>query len=122
MTVTKTDEKKKIGSWMCTKYSINLNVVMGMTESETWITKDITIDPTAFNMVKNGIIALVPGFDTIAEEIKKIDGIPVKTVSVTRSMGTDVTTTELLLESAEKKAPKGMYTIPEGFARQSISE
>jgi hypothetical protein len=120
MKVTATGEKKKIGSWMCTKYLADITVAVGVTKSEMWITDQIKVDPAIFNMMKNGMMAMLPGFGDIAKEIEKIKGVPVQTVSTAQTMGANIVTTELLLESAEKAAPAGIYTIPKGYAKQSI--
>ena len=121
MTVTNTGEQKTIGSWKCTKYDVSVNLAVAGSRSEMWITDQIQIDAAAFNMVKNGVMAMLPGFSDIAGEFEKIKGVPVKTVSTAQSMGTAIVTTETLLESAEKKAPEGIYSIPAGFSRQSLT-
>ena len=121
MKVSPTGEKKKIGKWDCMKYRMELNVAVGATQSDMWITDQIKIDPAAFNMVKNGVMAMLPGFGDIAKELEKIKGVPVQTVSTAQAMGTTIKTTELLLESAEKSAPKDIYSIPAGFKQQSIA-
>lgn len=120
MKVTATGEKKKIGSWMCSKYLAEITIAVGATKSEMWITDQIKVDPASFNMVKNGMMAMLPGFGDIAKEIEKIKGVPVKTVSTAQAMGTTITTSELLLESAEKAAPEGIYAVPKGYKQQSI--
>ncbi|MBN1577030.1 MAG: hypothetical protein JW913_10785 [Chitinispirillaceae bacterium] len=120
MTVTKTSEQRKIGAWKCTKYLVDLKIAMGSTKSESWVTEQIKINPAAFNMIKNGMLALMPGFGDIAKEVEKIKGIPVKTVSTSQAMNTTIRSTELLLESAEKAAPKGIYSVPEGYKEQTI--
>ena len=121
MTVTNTGERKTIGSWKCTKYDVNVNLAVGETKSEMWITDQIKIDAAAFNTMKNGMMTLMPGFADIAREMEKIKGIPVTTVSTAQAMGTTIKTTETLLESAEKKAPEGAFSIPKGFSRESLT-
>ncbi|MBN1307113.1 MAG: hypothetical protein JXA18_04295 [Chitinispirillaceae bacterium] len=120
MTVTRTSEQQKIGAWQCTKYLMDLKLAMVSTKSESWNTDQIKINPTAFNMIKNGLLALMPGYGDIAEEIKKIKGIPVKTITASQAMNTTIRSTELLLESAEKAAPEGIYSIPKGYREQAI--
>ena len=121
MTVTNTGEEQKIGAWQCSRYIVSVNLPVAATKSDMWITEQIKIDAAAFNMVKNGMMALIPGFTDIAQEIEKIKGIPVKTVSSAQAMGSTITTTELLLESAVKQAPAAVFSIPEGFSQQTLS-
>ena len=120
MTVKKTSEQQKIGAWQCTKYLADIKMVMGSTASEMWLTDQIKIDPASFNMLKNGLMALLPGFSDVKKEIEKIKGIPVKTVSKTQAMNTTITSSELLLESTKKAAPQGIYSIPKGFKEKTI--
>jgi hypothetical protein len=120
MTVNKTAEQQKIGAWQCTKYLVDIKVVMGSTSSEMWLTDQIKIDPASFNMMKNGLMALLPGFSDIKKEFEKIKGIPVKTISKAQAMNTTVKSTELLLENTEKAAPQGIYSIPKGFKEKSV--
>ena len=120
MTVKKSDEQKKIGAWQCTKYLVDIKMVVGATTSEMWLTDQIKIDPASFNMLKNGLMALMPGFGDIKKEIEKIKGIPVKTVSNAQAMNTTIKSTELLLESTEKPAPQGIYSIPKGFKEKPV--
>jgi hypothetical protein len=118
MKVTRNGEKKKIGSWNCERFDVSLSIMNSASQSEIWVTKDIKADPAWFNMLKNAVLAQMPGFGDIAKELKKVEGIPVKTVTRTQAMNTTITSTELLQESAEKKAPAGIYSIPKDFTKK----
>ena len=118
VSIKNSGEKKKIGSWNCVRYDVSMSIMTGGTNSEVWVTRDIKIDPALFNMVKNGVLARMPGFSAIAEELKKVEGVPVKTVTRSQTMNTTVTSTELLKEYAEKPAPAGIYDIPESFTKK----
>ena len=67
-------------------------------------------------------MALLPGFESITREIEKIKGVPVQTVSSYQTENSMITTTETLLECSEKTAPEGMYSIPEGYARHTLTD
>lgn len=118
MKVTQNGEKKKIGSWNCERFDVTLSIMGGASESEIWVTKEIKADPTWFNMMKNAMLAQMPGFGDISEELKKVEGIPVKTVTHSKAMNTTITSTEVLQESAEKKAPAGMYSVPKDYTKR----
>lgn len=115
VTIEKTGEKKKIGTWNCTGYTVTMQVAMSDTKSNIWVTDEIKIDPVYFNMVKNGVMAKLPGFESVAKELEKLKGIPVETVTTSQVMGTTIKTIEVLVESGEKSPPSGIYAIPEGF-------
>ncbi len=117
ITVTPTDETSKIGDWNATKYNVDMKIMMMASKQELWATEDIKIDYAMFNAVSNGMMAQLPGFEKIVEEMKQIKGMPVKTVTRTSAMGGEMVTTTELLEYTEKDAPDGVFDIPEGYKK-----
>ena len=115
--VTPTDETKKIGDWNTTKYNVDMKIMMMPSKQELWATEDIKIDYTMFNAVSNGMMAQMPGFDKIVEEMKQVKGITVKSITKTSAMGGEIVTTSELLEYAEKDSPDGVFDIPEGYKK-----
>lgn len=115
--VTPTDETGKIGDWNTTKYNVDIKIAMMPSKQEIWTTEDIKIDYTMFNVVSNGMMAQMPGFEKIVEEMKLVKGIAVKSVTRTSAMGGEIVTSTNLLEYAEKDAPDGVYDIPEGYKK-----
>lgn len=118
VSVKNSGKEKKIGALNCRRFDVSMSIMTGGTESEVWVTKDIKIDPALFNMVKNGVLAQMPGFSEIAEELKKMEGVPVKTVTHTQVGDETVTSTELLQENSERKAPEGIYSVPDSFTKR----
>ena len=117
VTVTPTDETSKIGDWNVTKYNVDMKIMMMGSKQELWATEDIKIDYTMFNAVSSGMMAQLPGFDKIIEQMKQVKGLPVKSITRTSAMGGEVVTTTELLEYAEKDAPDGVFDIPEGYKK-----
>lgn len=117
VTVTPADETKKIGDWDCTKYNVDLSMAMMKSKQELWATEDIEVDYTMFQAVSSGMMARMPGFDKILEEMKQIKGIPVKSVATASIMGSEAVTTTELIEYAEKDAPDGIFDVPEGYKK-----
>ena len=70
-----------------------------------------------FQAVSSGMMARMPGFDKILEEMKQIKGIPVKSVATASIMGSEAVTTTELIEYAEKDAPDGIFDVPEGYKK-----
>ncbi len=114
MTVTPTQEKKKIGSWECVRYNITMTG-MGESTSQLWATKQIKIDPAFFNKVRHSMMANMQGFDKILREAQKINGIPVLTRSESKVMNAEVRSEEQLVEHAEKAPPVGIFEVPTGY-------
>lgn len=117
ISVTPTEETRKIGEWDCTKYNVDLTMAMMNSKQELWATEDIQVDYKMFQAVSGGMMARMPGYDKILEGMKQIKGVPVKTVATASIMGSEAVTTTELIEYAEKDAPDGIYDIPEGYKK-----
>ena len=116
--VTETGETKKIGSWNCRKYLIEMDMGMaGKTNSEAWATEDLKIDYSLYFTSANAMLASQPGFDKIVKEMRKIKGVIVYSTAKISVMGSDVTSTTELLECSDKSAPAGNYDVPAGYKK-----
>jgi hypothetical protein len=116
--VTETGETKKIGSWNCRKYLIEMDMGMaGKTNSEAWATEDLKIDYSLYFTSANAMLASQPGFDKIVKEMQKVKGVIVFSTAKVSVMGADMTSTTELLECSEKAAPAGNYDIPAGYKK-----
>lgn len=125
VSVVATSENKKISGWNCTKYMETMHMVTGPAESEVWATEDLKMDHDLFANVAAAMAILQPGGKEaareITEEMKKIKGVPVLTVTTADMMGAKVKSTEELIEFKEENAPAGIYEIPPGYTRKSMS-
>ncbi len=121
--VTETGETKKIGSWNCRKYLIDMTMMGGEMKSEAWATEDIKINKDLYFTAGNAMLANQPGFEKILKEMQKVKGVVVYQTGVTKMMGAEVTTTTELLECSDKTAPAGNYEVPAGYKKvKSISK
>jgi outer membrane lipoprotein-sorting protein len=116
--VTETGETKKIGSWNCRKYLIEMDMGMaGKTNSEAWATEDLKINYGLYFTSANAMMASQPGFDKIIKEMQKVKGVIVYQTATIKMMGSEVTSTTELLECSDKDAPAGNYDIPAGYKK-----
>lgn len=116
--VTETDETKTIGDWNCRKYLIEMSMGMaGESRAEAWATEDLEIDYAMAFTAANAMSAIMPGFEKIAQEMKKIKGFVVYQAATTKVMGAEVASTTELLEAAEKDAPAGAFDLPAGYKK-----
>jgi len=116
--VTETGETKKIGSWNCRKYLIEMDMgVAGKTNSEAWATEDLKIDYGLYFTSANAMMASQPGFDKIVKEMQKVKGVIVYQTTKISAMGADITSTTELLECTDKSAPAGNYDVPAGYKK-----
>ena len=122
--VTKTSEKKKIGSWDCTKYIQTMELGMGAINSEIWATPDIKIDDDIYARYSANMIAQMPGASQemtgILEEIRKIDGVQVYMKQTTNMMGQSFSSTMELIEFKEGKAPEKVFFIPSDYKKVDL--
>ncbi len=117
LTVTPTQETKKIGDWNTTKYMVEMTVPMGKAISEMWVTDDVETDWESFQAMDYAKMAAMPGFKQILEEAKKIKGIPVYSITTTQMMGGELKSTVEILEFVTKDAPAGTFAVPEGYKK-----
>jgi hypothetical protein len=116
--VTETGETKKIGDWNCRKYLIEMSLGMGgESKGEAWATEDLKIDYAMAFTAANAMMASMPGFEKIIQEMKKVKGVIVQQTAKVNMMGAEVETTTELLEATEKDAPAGMYDVPAGYKK-----
>lgn len=117
VTVTPTDEEKKVGDWNTKKYVVEMKMPMGSLTSEIWASKDIKLDYDLFRTISNSFMAMMPGFQNTLKEMEKIEGVSVLSVTETNMMGARVKSTTELLECSEKEAPDGTFDLPEGYKK-----
>jgi hypothetical protein len=115
--VTETGETKKIGSWNCRKYLIEMDMGMGKSQAEAWATEDLKIDYGLYFTSANAMLASQAGFDKIVKEMQKVKGVIVYQTSTVKMMGSEVTSMTELLECSEKSAPAGNYDVPAGYKK-----
>jgi hypothetical protein len=116
--VTDTGETKKIGSWNCRKYLLEMNLGMGGTmNAESWASEDLKFDYTQVFAAANAMMASMPGFENILQEMKKIKGVVVYQEAKTAMMGSELKSTTELVEAGDKAAPAGTYDLPAGYKK-----
>jgi hypothetical protein len=120
--VVSTDETKKIRDWNTRLWLVDMNIMMGKSTQRVWATKDIDIDYAKFQELGSAMLAVMPGFEDIVNEMKKIEGIPVLTEIETKVMGTSVKQKTEILEYQSKAAPDGIYEIDKNLKQVSLIE
>lgn len=86
-------------------------------KSETWASQDLKVDFNAYFTMANAMMANMPGFEKLVQEMKKVKGVVVHQTTTSKVMGQDMTSTMELLEYAEKSAPAGTYDSPAGYKK-----
>ena len=119
VTVTATGETQKIKNWNCKKYDMTMSMMGMTTKSEVWASEDIKIDYELYRSLTFSLLGQTQGVEDMMKEMEKIKGIVVLSTGAMSMMGTDVKSTQELVEVAEKSAPGGTYDIPEGYKKQN---
>jgi len=119
ITVTPEDSTKKISQWNTRKYVSTMTTPMGNTVTESWLTTDVDINLDLYRSITNVAMAAIPGFEKLLAEMKKLEGIPVVSLTTMEIAGTQVSTTTDLLASRTEDAPAGIFDVPEGYTKQA---
>lgn len=117
VTVTPTEETKKIKDWNTTKYVVEIQSAAGPIVSDNWTTEDIDIDYGLFNAVSMAFMSSMPGYEKIAAEMQKMKGVPVYSETTAKMMGSEIHTNTTLLEYMSADPPEGAYGIPKGYKK-----
>lgn len=120
ITVTPTEETKKIKDWNTKKYILEIKMGMMGTKSDIWATQDIDIDYNLYYLATNVMMASMPGFEDLVSEYNKIKGIAVLGEGEINMMGSKTTSSNELLEYKEAAAPAGIYEIPSGYKKITV--
>lgn len=118
VTVTPTGESQKIKDWNTTKYTLSMTMPMGSSTQEMWVTNEIGTDRTGWQDMFAAQMASSPFGAGLAAEMRKIDGIVIKSERTQTMMGTEIKSWESVLSVEEKEAPAGHYDVPAGYTEK----
>lgn len=118
VSVREAGETRKIKDWNCKKYIMTTSMMGTTTTTEVWATEDIKIDYELYSTLNFSMMSKTPGLEKMRDEMKKIKGLTVLSTGTMSIMGTDVKSTQELLEVVKKSAPAVTYEIPEGYKKQ----
>ena len=118
-TVTPTTETKKIGSWNCTGYDVNLTIMGMAMKMRSWASTDVPFDFGAFNakFLANMLKGQMRLDDASAKEFSKMKGYQIASDMTGDIMGAKMHTTSEVVEITKKSAPAGAYAVPAGFTK-----
>jgi hypothetical protein len=123
LTVTPTNDTKKINSWNCKKYLQQMETPMGPSTTEVWACEDIKVNFELYSKLAVTMFAQMPGMKEnmaeITKEVKKIKGVSVLSNTSMSMMGKIMKTSSELLEVKEENAPAGILNIPPGYKKMA---
>jgi hypothetical protein len=118
-TVTPTTETKKIGSWNCTGYDVNMTIMGMAMKMRSWVSADVPFDFAAFNtkFLANMLKGQMRLDDASAKEFAKMKGYQIASDMTGDIMGAKMHNTSEVVEITKKSAPAGTYAVPAGFTK-----
>lgn len=120
--VAPSEEKKDVNGWSARRYDVTLSNAMGMKiESRVWASTGVDVDQDSFRALSRTMASLQPGFGAAADELLKIEGVPVLMESDVQMMGTSFATREELVSTSDEAAPAGTYEVPEGYSEKQFN-
>jgi len=114
-TVTPTGETKEINGYNCSRYDAVVSMSMMTTNQEIWATEDIEIDFDMYELANLGMQLQMPGIEKMIEEMRKIKGVAVQTITTASMMGMNLRSTQDVLEVRTEDVPAGMFVVPEDY-------
>ncbi|MCX6559318.1 MAG: DUF4412 domain-containing protein [Candidatus Aminicenantes bacterium] len=119
VTVVPTNEKKKIGQWNCTAYTMNMTVMGMAMPMKVWATTDVPFDYAKYaGMMAEMAKGQMRLGDAAVAEMAKIKGFQVASEMNAEIMGAKIHTTSEVLEISQKDAPASIWTVPAGFTKR----
>ncbi len=120
VTVTPTEERKKIRDWNTRKYLLEIKMPMGTASSEVWASTDVKIDVGLFQKLNMAMSGMMADMEKMTKEMQKIEGMEVYSSTVMDMMGNKVKSTSELIEYGQKSVPAGGYDLPQGYTKTKL--
>jgi uncharacterized protein DUF4412 len=118
VTVTPSDETKRIGSWSARRFAVARSGAAGSSTSTVWTSTEVGVDSAAALEMVTAVQSLQPGEGIPGDERKKIEGFPVL-AETTRSMGeTEIKSRKELVSVERKEAPAGAFDVPADYEKK----
>jgi len=123
VTVTASDETKKVGEWNAKRYDLKMTSAMMSLDTVIWASTETPIDQAAFFDLFSVVMSLQPGMDSMMEQMRQIDGYVVSQEAAMsmKFMGeTTVGSTDVVTSIAKVDAPAGTYDPPAEYAKEEF--
>jgi len=123
VTVTPSDETKKVGEWNAKRYDLKMTSAMMSLETVIWASTETPIDQAAFFDLFSVVMSLQPGMDGMLEQMRRIDGYVVSQEAAMsmKFMGDTTVGSSDVVTSIEKvDAPAGIYDPPAEYAKEEF--
>ena len=117
-TLTPTTETKKIQDWDATRYTMTLAMPMGGMTQEMWVVKSLVAEYPGWCELAASMMSISPFMGNMAEEMKKLDGMPVLVEISMKMPGGEMKSRETVKSIETKEPAAGLYDLPEGYTEK----
>jgi len=123
VTVSPSDETKKVGEWNAKRYDLKMTSAMMSLDTVIWASTETPVDHAAFFDLFSVVISLQPGMDGMMEQMSQIDGYVVSqeaNMSMKFMGETTVGSSDVVTSIEKVDAPAGIYDPPAGYAKEEF--
>jgi hypothetical protein len=117
-TLTPTTETKKIKDWDATRYTLTLAMPMGGMTQEMWVVKSLVTEYPGWCELAGSMMSTNPFMGNMAEEMKKLDGMPVLVEISMKMPGGEMKSREAVKSVETKEPAAGLYDLPQGYTEK----
>jgi hypothetical protein len=119
---TPSGETKKIKGWNCKGYNVDIAMGMMSIKIKTWATTDIAINWKNFTeKLYPPLLQAIMGQGMDEETLNQylvIEGLQVSSDITLNIMNQEIKSTREVVEIADKPAPPGIFSVPDGYKKQ----
>jgi len=123
VSVTASDETKKVGEWNAKRYDLKMTSTMMSLDSVIWASKDTPIDQAHYLGLFSKVMSLQPGMGGMMEQMRQIDGYTVAqegTMSMKFMGETTIGSSDVVKSIDDVDPPAGTYDVPAGYAKKDF--
>jgi len=119
---TPSGETKKIKGWNCKGYNVDITMGMMSIKIKTWATTDAAINWKNFTeKLYPPLLQAIMGQGMDEETLNQylvIEGLQVSSDITLNIMSQEIKSTREVVEIADKPAPPGIFSVPDGYKKQ----
>lgn len=123
VTVTPSDETRKVGEWNAKRYDLKMTSAMMSLDSVIWASKDTPIDHADYFDLFSTVMSLQPGMESMLDQMRQIDGYVVTqegSMSMQFMGDTTIGSSDVVKTIEELDAPEGTYAPPAGYTKEEF--
>lgn len=123
VTVTPSDETRKVGEWNAKRYDLTMKSAMMSLDSVIWASTDTPINHADYFELFSKVMSLQPGMESMLEQMRQIDGYVVTqegTMSMQFMGETTIGSSDVVKTIEELAAPAGTYGPPADYAKEEF--